>query len=95
MKDSIKVDWVPEFLYEEGSQIPFVNVPPGKADPVVFFVSLVKETGEVEPGADGEDVPIYDMELAMYASMQLLKASLTESEYSKVRSVLGFSDLTR
>jgi len=86
--------WIPEIVYEETesgktSQIPFIHVPEGQFDPPLLFIFLTRQTGETEPGPDGEEMPIVDMELHQYADMQILKDRLSASDYDKVRAALG------
>jgi len=90
--------WIPEICYEENeegitSNIPFINVPPEEAMPKVVFIFESKETGEVEPGTDGSDLPVYEMNLHQYADMEILKEGLSPLEYDRVRKVLGLEPL--
>ena len=96
-KDDTKV-WVPEIYYEDGSeginsQLPFIQVPPNEVMPKFLFIFETRETGEIEPGPEGEDLPVTEMTLHQYADMENLKMSLTEAEYDKVRTVLGLKPL--
>ena len=47
------------------------------------------ETGEFEPGPEGEEIPIIEMDLHSYADMNLLKEKLDEDTFDKVRAALG------
>jgi len=86
--------WIPEIVYEEGgSKIPYIHVPDGEADPGILFIFLSRQTGDVEPGDDGEDVPIIEMDLHQYADMETLKRGLPPQAYDQVRSVLGLLPL--
>lgn len=86
--------WVPEIVYgENGSEIPFVQVPEDKVMPGVLFIFESKETGEFEPDMEGNEIPIVDFNLHSYANMSILKANLTKEEYDKVRQVLSLSPL--
>jgi hypothetical protein len=86
--------WLPEIVYEEGgSKIPYIHVPDGIDDPAVLFIFLSRQTGETEPGDDGEDVPIVEMDLRQYVDMSALKSRLPPAAYDQVRSVLGFLPL--
>jgi hypothetical protein len=90
--DSVK--WVPEIVYEEnGSKIPYIHVPDGEDDPGMLFIFLSRQTGETEPGEDGEDVPIVEMDLHQYADMATLKRGLPAEAYDQVRAVLGLLPL--
>ena len=90
--------WVPEIMYEEASEglsshLPFIQVPTEEDMPRMLFIFESRETGEFEPGDEGEDLPVYEMDLHQYADMALLKARLTEEEYDRVRNVLGLEPL--
>ncbi len=87
-------NWIPEIVYEEGEgQIPFIHVPPGEDDPKLLFIFVAHQTGEFEPGSEGEEVPVIDMDLKQFVDLGALKGGLTEQEYDKVRSVLGLEPL--
>jgi hypothetical protein len=86
--------WVPEIVYEEGgSKIPYIHVPEGVEDPCILFVFLSRQTGEMEPGDDGEEVPIVEMDLHQYADMASLKSRLSPATYDEVRVALGLLPL--
>jgi hypothetical protein len=86
--------WVPEIVYEEsGSKIPYIHVPDGEEDPGILFIFLSRQTGETEPGDDGDEVPIVEMDLHQYADMAALKARLPADVYDHVRRVLGLLPL--
>jgi hypothetical protein len=87
-------NWIPEIVYEEGEgQIPFIHVPPDQEDPKLLFIFVAHQTGEFEPGSEGEDVPVVDMDLKQFVDLSLLKTGLNEQEYDKVRGVLGLEPL--
>ena len=91
-------NWIPEIMYEETddgmtSNIPFIMVPQDQEMPRVVFIFESRETGEFEPNEEGEPVPIMEMDLHQYADMFTLKEKLSETEYDKVRSVLGLQPL--
>jgi|TARA_R110000824_G_scaffold53018_1_gene147047 hypothetical protein len=93
-----KNNWIPEIMYEESddgltSNIPFIMVPHNQEMPKVIFIFESSETGEFEPNEDGDPVPIMDMDLHQFADMLTLKEELSESEYDKVRNVLGLQPL--
>ena len=55
-------NWIPEICYEEvedglTSHIPFIQVPDGEEMPGMLFVFESRDTGEVEPGPEGEEMP--------------------------------------
>jgi hypothetical protein len=93
-RKSARDRWVPEIVYDEsGSQIPYIHVPEGEEDPGILFIFLSRQTGETEPGDDGEEVPIVDMDLHQYVDMETLKRGLPAPAYDQVRSVLGLLPL--
>ena len=91
-------NWIPEICYEEdtdgvSSHIPFIHVPKGEAMPGFIFIFGSQETGEFEPGDDGNPLPIYDMDLHQYADMSMLKNNLDPETFDKVRLALGLEPL--
>ena len=90
--------WIPEIMYEENengtsSHIPFVMVPDEESMPSLLYIFESRETGELEPGLDGEDVPVVQWDLHQYADMETLKSRLDEMTYDMVRSALGLEPL--
>lgn len=87
--------WVPEIVYEEyeGSGItdglPFINIPNDKEMPGILFFLGTQETGEFEPGEEGEPQPIVEVEVYQFACMKYLEEKLSEGDYDKVRLALG------
>ena len=68
------MSWYPEICYKESeegitSRIPFIPVPLGEEMPLMLFVFESKETGEFEPGLDGEPLPVTELDLHQYADM--------------------------
>ncbi|HIL97541.1 MAG TPA: hypothetical protein EYG51_16750 [Pseudomonadales bacterium] len=95
---STKSNWVPEILYEEmdeglTSKIPFIQVPNDELMPGLLFVFESRETGEFEPGPEGEELAVHDLELHQYANMSVLKEKLTWLEYDNIRFALGLEPL--
>jgi len=92
-------NWVPEIMYEESgeegltSHIPFIPVPKDEEMPAFVFIFESRETGEFEPGPEGEDLPVTDFELHQYADMAVLKKGLPADLFDQVRSVLGLEPL--
>ena len=87
-------NWLPEIVYEEiedgvSSKIPFIHVPDDTPDPVRLYIFLSRKTGEVEPGPEGEEVPVVDMELHQYVDMQRLQTQLSAEDFDKVRAAVG------
>jgi len=93
MSENSVTNWYPEIMYEEESKIPFVPVPEGEQMPGVLFMFESRETGEHEPGSDGEPLPIVQMDLHQYANMAILKENLKPEEYDVVRNALGLEPL--
>jgi hypothetical protein len=85
--------WIPEIMYEEDSNIPFVMVPQGKAMPELLYIFESRDTGQTEPNHEGEEVPIYEWDLHQYADMAILKNKLSQNVYDKVRHTLGLESL--
>lgn len=96
MNDNMK--WVPEIVYEEAddgltSNIPFISVPNGMSMPKILFIFESRETGEFEPGPEGEELPVTEIDLHQYADMNTLRDSLSTDLYNKVRVSLGLEPL--
>ena len=91
--------WVPEIMYEDSgdegltSHIPFVQVPDSEEMPKLLYIFESRETGEFEPGPEGEDLPVTEMDLHQYADMNSLKETLDTETYDKVRIALGLEPL--
>lgn len=97
-KQKAPSNWIPEILYEENSDglssnIPFIEVPKDEEMPKVLFIFETRETGEFEPGSDGEEVPVMEMDLHQYADMNSLKNNLAPEVYDVVRQALGLLPL--
>lgn len=93
--------WMPEVMYEEAgelgmtSSIPFIPVPKEEEMPKILYIFESRETGEYEPGPEGEELPVTEMDLHQYADMNFLKANLSESVYDEVRKALGLEPLRK
>ena len=90
--------WVPEIMYEEvedglGSHIPFIPVPQNEEMPKLLYVFESRETGEFEPGPEGEALPVTEMELHQYADLGVLKEKFDEKSYDVIRSALGLEPI--
>ena len=88
------MSWFPEIMYEEeengvSSKIPFIAVPSGEEMPKFLFVFESRETGEFEPGSEGEDLPVVQLDLHQYADMTRLKEGLDSETFDRVRAALG------
>jgi len=86
--------WIPEIVYEDDdsgqtSKIPLIMVPDGEEMPKVLFMFESRNTGEFEPGSEGEDLPVVQWDLHQYANMNVLKEKLDENTFDKVRAALG------
>ena len=97
-EDKVKAPCVPEIMYEDSgegisSHIPFIQVPLGEHMPRMLFMFESRETGEFEPGLDGEELPVTQLDLHQYANMNTLKEKLTHVEYDNVRFALGLESL--
>ena len=55
----------------------------------MLFIFESRETGEFEPGPDGESLPVTELDLYQYANMNVLKEHLSWIEYDNVRFALG------
>ena len=97
MSESI-TNWVPEIMYEESqegnSQIPFIMVPSDEEMPKLLYIFESRETGEFEPGIDGQEVPVVQWDLHQYADMAVLKEKLNEADYDNVRLALGLESVS-
>ena len=94
-------NWFPEIMYEEPteeegltSSIPFIPVPNNQEMPRLLYVFESRETGEFEPGPEGEDLPVTEMELHQYADMNILKQQLNLETYDKVRFALDLEPMS-
>lgn len=93
-------NWVPEIYYEEAdetgltSHIPFITVPDSEDMPKILYIFESRETGEFEPGPDGEDLPVTQLDLHQYADMIVLKEKLDEDAYDVVRAALGLQTVS-
>lgn len=91
--------WVPEIMYEEsensafGSHIPFIPVPAAEKMPKILYIFESRETGEFEPGSEGNESPIVEMDLHQYADMNFLKTNLDLETYDKIRVSLGLEPM--
>lgn len=91
-------NWIPEIYYEEEdngmtSHIPFITVPDEEEMPKMLFIFESRETGEYEPGPDGSDLPVTQIDLHQYADMQCLKEKLDLDDYDKVRKALDLAPM--
>jgi hypothetical protein len=85
-------------MYEEdvngiSQSLPFILVPNGEVMPSFLLIWEQRDTGEIEPGPNGEEIPIVEADLRQYARMDQLKRNLSASEYDRVREALGLEPL--
>ena len=97
---SSKDQWIPEIAYEESeggisSHIPFIQVPEDQEMPRMIFIFESRDTGEFEPGLEGEEIPVVELNLHQYANMAALKEHLSPQEYDNVRAVLGLDPMKK
>lgn len=91
--------WIPEIMYEEGSEgsssIPFIMVPENEVMPKLLYIFESCDTGETEPGLEGSPIPIVEWDLHQYADMAILKQNLATDVYDKVREALDLETLAK
>lgn len=92
-------NWVPEIMYEEdvrgvAQALPFILIPKDEVMPRFLLIWAHTDTGEIEPGPKGEEIPIVESELKQYAQMDVLKSKLSREDYDKVRTALGLESLS-
>lgn len=98
MGNNKKESWHPEIVYEDTDDgqlgnLPLVHVPPGEEMPKFLLIWEATDTGEIEPGPEGEEMPVVQWDLRQYAQMEVLKAKLSPIDYDKVRVALGLQPL--
>ena len=89
--------WIPEIMYEDSeegsSHIPFIMVPTDEVMPKILFIFESRDTGEIEPGLEGDPVPVYEWDLHQYGDLNVLKSNLDKATYDKVRIALGLEPI--
>ena len=90
-------NWVPEIMYEESEEgannIPFIQVPEGEEMPKLLLMFESRNTGEAEPGPEGEEMPVFEWDLHQYSNMAVLKDVLRPELFDEVRVALGLQPL--
>jgi hypothetical protein len=87
---------VPVILYESDEQVlPYIEVQKEDEMPRVLFLQEYKHTGETEPDSSGNEQPIVDISIHMYADMEFLSKKLTPSMYDEVRMAMGLEPLKK
>ena len=61
--------------------------------PNLLYMFESRDTGEKEPGLEGEEVPVFEWDLHQYADMAILKNGLSIDVYDQVRECLGLEPL--
>lgn len=90
-------NWIPEFLYEEGAQLPFVDIPEGCKMPEKLFVYEYQQTEGREhvqqPDGTVSEIPVYDVDIGMWFSYKVAKEKLDAETLDKVRVAFGLDKL--
>jgi len=90
---------LPVILYEdtlpgeEPNPIPYIEIKQDESMEPVLFISEYKETGEFEIDTEQGSVPIVDMLIHAYASLDRLKTVLGPERFDEVRVALGMQPL--
>lgn len=84
--------WIPEIFYEEDNKgltggLPFVNVPEDRSMPSCMFICEVRPVSEEENEIEKE-VVVHSL-----ANMTVLKQTLDQETYNKVRQAIGLQPL--
>lgn len=93
-----KIPMQKELFYEEvkpgeTTSFPFIEVQKNEAMPPSLWVFEYKHTGDVEPGQNGEEVPILDQIPHNYIDLAVLKEKLSTKLFDQVRVALGMLPL--
>lgn len=87
---------IPVILYEGDDQVlPYIEVEQDEEMPPVLFIQEYKHTGELEPDGSGNEQPIVEMTIHMYADMEFLSKKLTSERYDEVRVAMGLEPLKK
>ena len=90
---------LPEICYDEPqpghptNPFPFINVKKDEKVPIVLFVEIRQDTGEMEPGPDGRPQQIVDCLMHKYVDLEHLKNKLPPHLNDIVRVTLGMKPL--
>lgn len=86
--------WWPEICYfepgvvdDQTSIFPFINVPQGEEMPRVLFIMEKKDSGDFEPGLDGTDQPISELNMKAYYDIEYLKNKIEDETYKKIKEI--------
>jgi hypothetical protein len=88
-----KGNWIPEILYEDSpdgltGQFPFIPVPSNEIMPNMIFIFESRESGEFEPGSDGSEMAIVDLDLHQYINIKFIQKILGDDAISSIRNEL-------
>ncbi len=86
-------EWHPEIMYQDDSMVPFVEIPVDQDMPDKLFMWGYKHTGEVEPGPEGEDVPVCDTDIHLYIHYNTLKDAVDPALLDLIRVAVGLEPL--
>lgn len=90
---------LPEICYDEPqpghtpNPFPFILVKKGARVPVVLFIEIRQDTGEMEPGPSGQPQEIVDCIMHKYVDLESLKEKLPPHLNDIVRVALGMKPL--
>ena len=90
---------LPEILYDEptpghpANPFPFINVKKDGLVPKVLFIEVRQDTGETEPGPNGQPQEIVDCLMHKYVDLEHLKEKLPPHMNDIVRVALGMKPL--
>lgn len=87
--------WIPEIVYQEDSTVPFIEVPEDEDMPEKIYMFEYKKTGQFEPGLDGENVPICDLDIHIYFQYKHAKEVLDKETLDKIRTAFGLDPLDK
>lgn len=93
MTEKSSKEWYPEIVYQEGSKVPFIEVPFEHDMPDKIYMFEFKQTGEYEPGPDGKEIPICDMKAHIYFDYEVAKQVLDAELLDKLRTAFGLQPL--
>lgn len=90
--------WYPEISYELddngiSGRFPFIHVPAGEEMPKLLYILESRQTDETDLSAEGEQMPVFQLDMHQYADMAVLKSSLPPDTFDAVRLALGLDPL--
>lgn len=87
--------WIPEIVYSEGSNVPFIEVPAEEKMPELLYMFEYHQTGEFEPGPSGEDIPICDTDIHIYFNYKKAKEVLRPELLDELRTAFGLESIDK